>query len=192
MSTDAKTPLMSKFSEIAEIVHKRRTCKNFDGRAITKNEIENLIELAIWAPNHRLTEPWTFRVFDQSAILAFKKTLLSDFSTEDRAAYESNLEKMTKAAAVIHITSAIDKDPKVTKENYAACAAGVQNILLGATAMGLLAYWGTGKLMTHPRVQKYLEISDSEDFVGAVWIGFGETPEVKPRKPLSQKLKWMS
>lgn len=36
----------------------RRTVKQFLPQPVARATLEQLIELAVWAPNHRLNEPW--------------------------------------------------------------------------------------------------------------------------------------
>jgi nitroreductase len=76
------------------------------------------------------------------------------------------------------------------EENFAATAAAVQSILLGAASLGLLSFWSTGKLMRHPTTRLLLGSLDQEIFVGSLWLGKGPLPEVPPRKALSEVTSW--
>ena len=47
-------------NEIIQIIKQRRNTKNFVDKDVAKIDIETLLDAAIWAPNHRDTQPWRF------------------------------------------------------------------------------------------------------------------------------------
>lgn len=177
---------------IADVVRKRRTTKNFDGKPVAKETISTLLDLTRWAPNHRLTEPWKFRVLTASGIRNWLAHMQSALSQEERVNFETNFKRITQAGAIVYTTSARDTNAAIDLENYAAVCAGVQNLLLGATALGLQTYWGTGKIFSHPETLHFLQVGETERFVGAIWLGHGEIPAIIPaRKPIEEKTKWI-
>ena len=48
--------------ELEEAIRGRRTHKVFESEPVPREVVEQLLELARWAPNHFVTEPWRFRV----------------------------------------------------------------------------------------------------------------------------------
>ncbi len=180
------------FHTISALIRKRRTCKDFSGAPVPKEVIDALLEVSVWAPNHGLTEPWRFRIFDQKAIEKFQQFIDERATPDESTIFEKFLEKAKKAGAVIYITYARNQNEVIDRENYAACAALVQNLLLAATAQNLQSYWGTSKAMTHKHILEFLDIGADEGFVGSIWIGHAENlPPAKPRKLAREKTLWI-
>lgn len=179
-----------KVADVYEVIRSRRTCKKFNGSPIAKSTIEEFLDLAILAPNHRLNQPWKFRVLSQSGIQKLISHFQSKASPDDLKAFEKNFEKLKSAGAVIYITCAQDSDMTISKENFAATSAAIQNILLSATASEIQSYWGTGKFATHPINLEYLRIDSSENFVGWIWLGYGEVKDAPARIAASEKTIW--
>lgn len=175
---------------IAETIRSRRTCKNFDGSEIQKSLVTELLDLAVWAPNHRLNEPWRFRVLTKSGVLKLIGEIKNCLGPEESKSFEKTFEKLTTAGAILYVTCLKDSQPIVDQENFAATSALIQNLLLGATALKLQSYWGTGKIATLPTTVEFLKIEENERFVGWIWLGRGEVGEPKIRTPASQKTIW--
>jgi nitroreductase len=178
------------YENISELIRKRRTGKIFDGKAVDTKTVKDLLELAVWAPNHRLNEPWRFRILSQNGILNLIDRISKDSSPEDLKTYEKNFAKLKTAGVIIYVTHLRDPQPVIDQENFAATCAAIQNILLSATALDLRSYWGTGKLATHPSTLNFLNLKDDEKFVGWVWLGYGELPQPTRRTPASDKTIW--
>ena len=47
---------------LEEAIRTRRTHKAYGPDPVPREELDELLELARWAPNHDLTNPWRFRV----------------------------------------------------------------------------------------------------------------------------------
>jgi nitroreductase len=177
---------------LSRIIQDRRTCKNFDDAELSKDSIENLLELAVFAPNHRLNEPWRFRVTSKLAILRWIKEFQAKANPEELTAFQKYFDKLPKLGALIFVSSLRDENPIIDLENYAAVCAAIQNILLGATAEELKTFWSTGKFFSHPLSFSFLNFPEKiERFVGAIWIGKGEQPTAKPRTPTKEKTIWI-
>src|SRR5579883_2912176 len=48
--------------DVREAIQTRRTIKRYRAEPVPGALIEQVLEAAVWAPNHRLTEPWEFVV----------------------------------------------------------------------------------------------------------------------------------
>jgi len=163
-----------------------------NGKTVDETLLRELLELATWAPNHRLNSPWRFRVLTAAGISSVLKEILSKLSSEEKEAFKGPLERVAKAGAVIYVTSLKDPQPVVDEENFAAVCCAVQNILLESTARGLCSFWSTGKFFKHPLMGQILKVNETERFVGAIWLGYGDQPEAPARKPASDFTTWIS
>lgn len=185
---------------IDRIIQARRTHKQFQPASLDKKQIEELLELIRWAPNHRLAQPWSCYVMDRCGIErldAFFETH-PDIASWPTPGKEHKLDKlrshyMAKLAAIVHLTSQRDDDKLKDRENYAACAAAAQNLLLGAEARGYAGFWSSSAAMRHPETQRFLGVDlEQEHFVGSLWIGMpARLPEAPPRKAVSEFTTWI-
>ena len=179
------------FQTLAEIIRCRRTAREFNGQPVSKSVIETLLECAAWAPNHRMNEPWKFLIILPSGIQHWIEHLKATLQENEQKLYSSGFQKLKTVGALIFVTSQRDPNPLIEKENYAATCAAVQNLLLAATALELASYWSTGALMTCPQTLTFFNIAELEQFVAAVWIGYGTIPPPKPRTDFHKKTRWI-
>ena len=54
---------------VYQALYQRRMAWQFKDEAVPKAAVERMLEAAVWAPNHRLTEPWRFFVVDVASPL---------------------------------------------------------------------------------------------------------------------------
>jgi nitroreductase len=190
-------------SEVDRIIRLRRTVKPvfMNGEQIPDEVIGELLELADWAPTHAYTEPWYFVVHAGGGVQKFCKDhaeLYKQYTPGARfttAAYEK-LENMGKTAShVIALCMKRGDNPKITEqEEYAAVACAVQNMLLGAAARNLAAYWGSGGMTYTGAMRDYLGLGEEDHVLGFLYLGYGEGTLMPGRRirPMEEKVRWVS
>lgn len=180
------------FKSIQKVIQNRRTLKRFEAIEIDKNEMEELVELIRWAPNHRMTEPWRVYGLNQKRIMEWTNYLKLNLLEEELLKMEGAMKRVQTAAYVLHITSLrVPENSTWDEENYASVCCGIQNLLLGAEAKGFSSFWSTGRIASHPLTSQFLKIDTAgEKFVGSLWLGGGIKPEAPARKTIDQYLKW--
>jgi nitroreductase len=150
--------------------------------------VERIIEAATWAPNHRRTEPWRFVVVAGTARVELGEVMARslrerlDGGDDDRAAalLEKERNKPLRAPVLIAVAALPSSDPRVVEvEEVAAVAAGVQNMLLAAEALGLGAMWRTGDPAYDPAIKRFLGLPEGAHLISFVYLGY---PEVLPRR----------
>ena len=184
--------------DVIEAIHTRSSVKSFKPEPVTDEEIETLLEAAVRAPNHRLTEPWRFYVLRGEAKRRFAelrreqkaRTFEDPEAPEIEKALAKAYEDAASAAAIIVVTTAVADDPVMRDEDYAATCCAIQNMLLAAVSLGLGTYWRTGLL--DPRLHDLMGADADERIVGTIFLGYpAEEPEPKPRTPASEKTRWV-
>jgi len=184
--------------EVVDAIRSRRSVGRLDGD-VDDAQIRELIELATWAPNHRLTEPWRFTVLrgtvrerlgDLWARAVTTDLPLSGQARED--AMQREASKTLRAPVLVVASTRTDADPIVAEEDFAATAAAVQNLLLAAAGRGLGAMWRTGDMAHNPAVKEFLGLEPGDRIVAFVYLGrmSGETPPAKPRN-VDGVTRWM-
>jgi nitroreductase len=161
--------------------------------------VEELVELATWAPNHHLTEPWRFTVLRGAArerlgaVWGERAAASSGLAGEALAELgRRHADKLLRAPVLIVVSTRTDGDPVVAEEDFAATAAAVQNLLLAAEGLGLGAMWRTGALAHDPAVKAFLGLDPSDRIVAVVYLGSapGVTPPPRQRS-VAGVLRWM-
>ncbi|MBI3883941.1 MAG: nitroreductase [Sphingobacteriales bacterium] len=189
------------FSVISSIIKQRRSTKpaNFNGKVIPDNEIEQLLELADWAPTHANTEPWRFIVYSGSAAVKqfcqvhaelYKANVLPENFLQ--ANYDKILQNGDKASHIIVTIMQRGNLPKMPAlEEVAAVAAATQNILLGATALGIASFWSTSGMTHHAAMKQYFQLREQDVIMGILFLGYTDVVSIGKRiVPLSTKVKW--
>jgi nitroreductase len=171
-------------SSVADTIRARRTNLRIDrDRAVDQATITELIELATWAPNHHLTEPWRFAVLTDTARSTLGETVaqhMIDHGQTEPGRLEKARSKFLRAPVILMVASDSDTaaSPEVRAEDRDAVAAAVQNILLGASAAGLNSYWGSGAVCEAPKVKSLCGFTESAIIIAAIYLGhsIGDVP----------------
>ncbi|MDW8059410.1 MAG: nitroreductase [Thermomicrobium sp.] len=174
---------------VLDAIRGRRSVKQVRPDPVPRELVEQLLEAAVWAPNHHLTQPWRFFVLTGEARVALGEVLARDpgLSPSKREAIR---QKPLRAPVVIAV--AIEPHPdRPLLDEIAAGAAAIQNMLLAAHALGLGAIWRTGRAIEDPAVKTFFGLSDRAFLLGFVYVGFpAAVPEPPPRRPVSECTVW--
>ena len=174
---------------VIDAIRARRSIGKLEGD-VSPQAIRELVELATWAPNHRLTEPWRFTVVTGDVRERLGQTwgeIAADaqgLRGEERAeSIRRDVVKLMRAPVLIVVSTRTDHDAVVAEEDFAATAAAVQNLLLAAYDRGLGAMWRTGRIVREPGVKAFLGLEVSDRIVAIVYIGQPamEAPLARPR-----------
>lgn len=187
---------------VVDAIKNRRSIKNVDPARIPDRQvIEELIEAAMWAPNHHLTEPWRFVViagaernqFGEALANALKESMRTDDPRIEEVLKRES-EKAFRSPVIIAVVSSPKEDSSgkiILQEEMLAAGAALQNLLLAAHSFGLGAIVRTGPSSYSVAVRKYLGLKEKESPVGFVYIGYPiESPPVSKRSPLTEKIEW--
>ncbi len=190
---------MLKTNELTELIRKRRSVfpHMYEQTPISDEILMEILENANWAPTHRLTEPWRFKIFRGDSLEKLSE-YLGDY-------YENNTEpeqyserkhlktkaKPLKSSCVIAICIQRDETGKVPEtEEISSVAMAVQNMWLTCTALGIGSYWSSPKAAYH--ADKFLELQQGEKCLGLFYMGYYEGPELQGKRgDIRSKIRWM-
>ena len=163
---------------------------------VSNKEIHQLLQVAKWAPTHKLTQPWRFHVFNTPPA---KATFLNFFEkvsrqlVDDNTRHQMQMDKMTTkvdlSCAIIGIVLQRDVEKRVPEwEEMCSVACAVQNIALHAKSMGLGGYWSTGAYTNHPLSKEFLKIKELDRHMGWFFLGrtHGESEKKRSRKEVEE------
>ncbi len=176
--------------EFAEVLRGRRTIELFLQTSVPRELLNDAIEAAIWAPNHRLTEPWHFYVLGKESIarcLDLCRTIVS--ATKGDKAAEFKRERWSEKPGWLVVTCRRSEDQLLQQEDYAACCAAIQNLMLYLWKAGVGCKWSTGAIVRDDRINEIVGFTGSEEFVvGLLWYGYPKLTPTQSRKALSDVL----
>ena len=154
--------------EVEQAIRGRRTHKTFGQEPVDQAILDELLELARWAPNHNLTNPWRFRVLGPESLRRLKE-----------AAGPEGAAKLERAPTLIAASVVQTGDPVQDEEDLCATAAAVYVVLLAAHARGLVGYWRTPDVLRTEAGREALGLPEDERFVALIHLG----PPRQEREP---------
>ena len=183
---------------IKDIIKNRRAVfpAQYNEESITKEEITAVLESANWAPTHRRTEPWRFKVFHGESQKALGEFMAETYKNTAEKFSERTYVKMkenpVKAGCIIAIC--MQRDPKESVpewEEIASTAMAVQNMWLTASEMRIGAYWSSPSVKKH--LGKFVDLSEGERCLGFFYMGRydGELPEGTRKSTIEEKTTWI-
>jgi nitroreductase len=160
--------------DVEEAIRGRRTHKAFGPEPVDRQQLDELLELARWVPNHHLTNPWRFRVLGPQSLERLKE-----------AAGPEGASKLDRAPTLVAATVLRNEDPVQDEEDLCAAACAAYAILLGAHARGLAGYWRTPGILRTEAGRAALGIGPEERFVALIHLGHRRQDKEPPeRAPL--------
>lgn len=184
--------------DIFDAISARRSIKSYTDRAISDQAIEQILSMAVLAPNHRLTEPWRFYVLGPEARAAYGAALGARKAkrVEGDEAAAAVVEKVTRShrdlPAMLAVSMTLDENPEIREEDYAASYMAIQNLCLAACAMGLGTHVKSGAVMDDPNARAAVGVSENERIVATISLGEpAESPAPKPRKDAADLTTWV-
>ena len=187
--------------EVNQAIETRRSVGQVKQDPVPREIVEKILESAVHAPNHRLTEPWRFHVFTGKGRgeLARARAEVARIQAEAEGEEEEfaagrisrERKKAFRAPVVIVVISKGGRDEVETLENYAACAAAVQNMQLTAHSLGLATIWRTGHVAYHPYMREFFGLEDGDKIVAHLYLGYPDVTErSRRREPASTRTVW--
>jgi nitroreductase len=164
--------------DVSDAIRARRTHKQYGSEPVGEATLRELIDLARFAPNHHVTQPWRFRVLGPQTLAR-----ISELAGEKEAA------KLRRAPTLVLATALLTGDPKTDEEDLHATAAAVYAVLLGATDRGLASYWRTPACFEATEVRAAAGLEPQERVVALIHLGPAlSEPPPKERRPLAEIL----
>jgi nitroreductase len=162
--------------EVDAAIRSRRTHKAFEREPVDRETIVELLDLARFAPNHHVTEPWRFRVIGPET-----------FDRLVAAGAPNEASKLGRAPTLIVASAKLTGDAHQNREDVLATACATYIVLLAAHARGLASYWRTPALFETPAGRAAVGLPDDEEFVALIHLGDPATsPPEKERRPVRE------
>jgi nitroreductase len=158
--------------DVETAIRTRRTHKAFAPEPLPREQLEQLLELARWAPNHHLTVPWRFRVVGPASLARLKV-----------AAGPEGAAKLDRCPTLVVVSCLLGGDPIQDEEDLHATAVAAYIVLLAAHARGLAGYWRTPGLLREEAGRAAVGLSAAERVVGLLHLGHPRQERPAPERP---------
>jgi nitroreductase len=146
--------------DIDQAIRTRRTHKAFGRKPVDRKTLDELFELARWAPNHHGTNPWRFRVLGRRALASLKQ-----------AAGKEHAAKLDRAPTLVVVSATLIGDPLQDEEDLHATAIAAYIVLLVAHVRGLAGYWRTPAVLRTPEGRAAIGLTPQEHVLGLIHLG---------------------
>jgi nitroreductase len=182
-----------------DAISSRTSVRRFLGRPVPREIILQLLQCAVRAPNHKLTEPWRFAVLTGGAKERFAniraRHRLKRFNDPGSAEAQAAMEKVRREAGetpvFIVVMVAVSSDDITREDDYAAAMMAIANLMTAAQALGLGTYLRTGGVMRDPELLRLAQVPESFRVVGILSLGYpAELESPRRRKPAIDLTQW--
>lgn len=188
------------FKDIHELIRNRRSVfpAQYNDKPITKIFLKELLTNANWAPTHRHTEPWRFKVLtgdSKGKLGTFLSDTYTDITPDDKFSpfkHKKILNNCESAEAIVAICMQRDLKERVPEwEEIAATAMAVQNMWLTCTAHKIGCYWSSPGLIDY--VGDFFDLEEGERCLGFLYIGnYDQDLDLaSKRSSIDEKVTWM-
>jgi nitroreductase len=168
-------------ADVERAIRERRTHKQFAADPVPRETIDELLDLARYAPNHKLTQPWHFRVLGPETVERLKQV-----------GGPKEAPKLERAPTLIVVTAKLTGEPLTDEEDLHAAGVALYIVMLAAHARGLASYWRTPGLLRTPEGRAAVGLADDEHFVGIIYLGHPcSDPPAKDREPLESCVDYL-
>jgi len=180
---------------VYQALYGRRMAWKFKDQKVDRAAVERMLESAVWAPNHRMTEPWRFFVLDKDSQARKKAADLAYEFALERSGNERRAEGTRQAVAsppvLMYVYYIPGPSDEATRENYAAVCCAVQNMSLAGVAEGLAVTWETGGATRHPKLAETLGAEEDWLMAGMLSLGVSDEQADSRRTPASNFVNWL-
>jgi nitroreductase len=167
--------------ELEQAIRTRRTHKAYGSEPVDRALLDELLDLARWAPNHHLTNPWRFRVLGPQTLERLKE-----------AAGPEAAGKLDRAPTLVAVSVVQTGDPVGDEEDLCAAACAAYIVLLAAHGRGLAGYWRTPAVLRTPEGRAALGIGDDQRAIGLLHLGPARQEQRPPdRAPTADVIAYL-
>lgn len=177
--------------EFARTLRGRRTIDRFIQTAVPKELVLEAIEVATWAPNHYVSEPWRFMLLGKGTIrriVDLNATIVAEKKSPEHG--EHKRRQWSEKPGWLIVTCPFNDDEVREREDYAACSAAVQNFMLYLWKAGVGTKWTSGPITRDKRFFEIIGVDRYAEFVvGMIWYGYPKITPAQSRKGLHEVLR---
>lgn len=188
-----ESSFLQKARSFEDVINSRVTIHDFKTEAVPRGIVDKALLSFAATPNHFLTKPWRIYVLGKKCVTEIVELNSSRVRIDkgERAA-QIKRERWAKVPCWILVNCAISEDEIRFQEDYAACACGIQNMMLTFWSNGYGTKWTTGPVTRYPDFPGIVGFdSNDEVVVGLLWAGLPNTIPEKRARDSSRNVTWL-
>jgi len=181
-------PGSAQVEDLTAVLRGRRSIDLFAPDAVAADTVRAAIEVARWAPNHRLTEPWRCYLLGPATLRPVIDLAVElEIAKKGERAGPVRRARLEAIPGMFVLTSARSDDALLEREDYAACCCAAQNLMLYLWRQGIGVKWTTGGIIRQQRFSELLGIDFArESVVGLFWYGVPKVIPTQKRRPVAE------
>jgi nitroreductase len=172
--------------DFAAVLRGRRSIDLFAPDPVPVATLREAIDVARWAPNHRLTQPWHFYLLGPATLRAIVDLAVElEIAKKGERAGPIRRARLEAVPGMFVLTSSRSEDTLLDREDYAACCCAAQNLMLYLWPKGIGVKWTTGGITRQQRFHDVLGIDPArQSVVGLFWYGVPKVVPTQQRRPV--------
>jgi nitroreductase len=163
---------------LEQLIQTRRSVfpSQYTGGEIPRHDVLKILESARWAPNHKKTEPWRYKVLQGNALIDLGAFIGDQFVKSTGKPLSIKLkklqEKLAVTSAMLLVFKERDENESIPEwEEVAAVSMSVQNMWLTTHNLGYGCYWSSPKDFVNMSDFQHISVGEREEFLGFFYIG---------------------
>lgn len=184
------SPRNENLKNLAQRIYSRRTVKLYLKTPVDRQLVIDAIDLARWAPNHHLTEPWHFYILGKETIRAaveLTRIVVTERFDADKGNFKAEAHAAIPGWMVVSCRSS--DDALLEREDYASCCCAIQNLMLYLSEAGVATKWATGAITRDDRFYELLGMDRNKEFIVALlWYGYPKVTPTQTRPDVRQNI----
>lgn len=184
--------------ELSQLIKERRSVQLYEDREVPVEELKEMLEAAIWVPNHKMTEPWRFifvhgesrkKIAEINRKIGSVGNSLKEKTENGEKAYQ----KIMDVPVLLMVVMEENPSLKLREEDYASTSCVIHNFSLLAWEKGIGMIWKTNALTIHPEIRETIGVGPGERIIGMLQIGYpSRIPKARPRVSAKDRIEELS
>lgn len=182
--------------DLTELIKKRRSVfpAQYTQEEISDTAVKAVLEVANWAPTHRKTEPWRFKV-----VRGESKEKLANFIVDEKkkegelSSFKERKIRSKFEASPVVIAICMQTNPSLLPEweEVAAVGMSVQNMWLKCTELGIGSYWSSPAVIS--KMKNFFSLEENEKCLGFFYMGNyeGDLAVGERKSSIEEKTEWL-
>ena len=169
-----------------DLIKTRVSQKTYLDKKPDLKELEEILDVSVFSPNHKMREPWRFIIIDGDQKEVLKARYLKALPKDQKEDVEKKLNKILAAPTIIAFVMPLSLDYDDEIEDIQANAMAMQNFLILANEKGLSTHVKTPLFIKTDLFKDILNLRENEIVNALVMVGYADQKNA-PKKTYTCK-----
>ncbi len=173
---------------LENLIKSRVSQKTYTEQSVDHELIKELLDISVFAPNHKMREPWRFILIEGEQKELLKNRYLEQLPKDLADETGKKLDKIMKAPMIIAFVMPLTLDYDDEIEDLQANAMMMQNFMLLANENGLSTHVKTPPFIKTDLFKSVIKLQPQEIVSALVMVGYADKQNVAKRRTPAQDL----